>query len=93
MLKTLAACGDGGMSLHELALAGGYKSHDTATRNFRSLGILIADYLSLAVPGDGSGYEPRPENILLFEGKPAADPAQCICVMHPELRDAVRAGI
>ena len=93
MLKTLAACGDGGMSLHDLALAGGYKSYAMTTRNFRSLGILIADYLSLAIPGDGSGFEPRPENILIFEGDLAVDPAKRICVMHPELRDAVQAGI
>jgi hypothetical protein len=91
MLTALAAAGDDGLPDMRIAYAAGYKSQASANRAFAAAGLLLADYLSVeltpnAEPGviDGTA-------LLGFRDARASDDVLGNWILHPELREAVRA--
>ncbi len=93
MLMALSLAGEDGLTEALIARAAGYKSLASANRSFASAGLLIANYLSAAtVPSAPSG-DPEGTSVLGFRGEPQGDEHPGSWILHPELRDAVRAAL
>lgn len=93
MLKALAIATDEGLTFGQLASAAGYKSKDTGAKVFRKVGELIADYLGLEPPEDDARSPGGPIRLLAFGQGGADDDLPTVCIMHAELRGAVRAAL
>ena len=91
MLTALAIAEDDGLPEMRIAYAAGYKSQASANRALAAAGLLLANYLSveLATTAETSAHEGIA--LLGFRGAPPKDDVPGNWILHPELREAVRA--
>jgi hypothetical protein len=93
MLTALSLAEDVGLTERKMANAAGYKSQASANRAFAAAGLLIANYLSVEAPADAGPGDPEGTTYLGFRGAKKKDEDPGNWVLHPELREAVRASI
>lgn len=90
MLLELSLAGPEGLAEGRMANAGGYKSRTSAKRSFAGAGQSIAAYLDA-----GSGTEAAQEHdglsLLGIRGGSPDDEEPGNWILHPELREAIRA--
>ncbi len=89
MLKALTIAGKEGLTIGHLSQAAGYKSREASIKVFKKIGLLIAEYLELELPGTGSAQNDGAAQVLAFSHV-ENDNEPATWIMHQELRDAVR---
>jgi hypothetical protein len=93
MLTALALAEGDGLNETRLAYAAGYKSKASANRAFAGVGMLIASYLSLDLDPNEEKSDPSGTLLLGFRGEQMNDEDRGNWILHPELREAVRATL
>ena len=90
MLTALALAEEDGLPEVRLASAAGYKSQASANRAFVSVGLLIANYLSMEAPPEGATSDHDGSTFLGYRGEQQNDEDPGNWILHAELREAVR---
>jgi len=93
ILIALSLADPEGLNEPRLARAGGYKSQASAKRSFASAGQSIATYLASGTDSSGTISGSDGLSFLGFQEEPQDDEKTGNWILHPELRDAVRAAL
>ncbi|WP_299085629.1 hypothetical protein [uncultured Ruegeria sp.] len=90
MLKALTIAGKEGLTIGQLTNAADYKSREVTVKAFKSVGIMVSEYLAPNLSETRTARENGEAHVVAYShiGN-TNEPATWI--MHPELRDAVRA--
>ena len=91
MLTALAIAGDDGLPDMQIAYAAGYKSQASANRALAAAGLLLANYLSVELATNAETNVQDGTALLGFRGARTNDEVPGNWILHPELREAVRA--
>lgn len=91
MLTALAIAEDDGLSEMQIAYAAGYKSQASANRALATAGLLLANYLSVEFATNAETSALDGTALLGFRGAQPKDEVPGNWILHPELREAVRA--
>ncbi|WP_300074665.1 hypothetical protein [uncultured Ruegeria sp.] len=90
MLKALTIAGKEGLTIGQLTSTAEYKSRETAVKAFKNTGLMIAEYLEIELIETGAARGNGLAQVVAYSHICNSDePATWI--MHPELRNAVRA--
>jgi hypothetical protein len=91
MLTALAIAEDDGLPDMRIAYAAGYKSQASANRALATAGLLLANYLSVELATNAETCTLDGTALLGFRGARPNDEVPGNWILHPELREAVRA--
>lgn len=91
MLMALALAGEEGLAETRMASAGGYKSQTSAKRSLAGAGQSMVSYLAAGAGVDAAVPGTEGLSLLGFQEEPQEDQPAGNWVLHPELREAVRA--
>lgn len=90
MLRAHAAAADAGLTAEELADIAGYRNPNTANLHYGKAGRLMAEAMDVTAPDVKQGEDMALTGILA-RGGPVREDGEFVWVMHPELREAVKA--
>lgn len=90
MLRAHAAAADAGLTAQELAEVAGYRTFSTANLHYNKAGKLMAEAMDVTAPETGPAEDQVLTGVLARGGPPRED-GEFVWVMHPELRDAIKA--
>ncbi|MEL6828889.1 MAG: hypothetical protein AAFO63_02005 [Pseudomonadota bacterium] len=93
ILTALSLADQEGLTEARMANGAGYSSLASANRSLARAGKLIAAYLSLEIVSHGTSTGLQGTSLLGFRGAPKDDKDPGNWILHPELRDAVRAAM
>jgi len=93
MLTALSLADADGLTEARMANGAGYASLVSANRSLAKAGQLIAAYLSSKTIADGPSTDLKGITLLGFRGEPKDDKDPGNWILHPEMRDAVRAAL
>lgn len=91
MLTALAIADDDGLPEMRIAYAAGYKSKTSANRALAAVGLLLANYLYVELATKAETCALDGTALLGFRGARPNDEVPGNWILHPELREAVRA--